>query len=49
MTLPIANRQRHNWVPKKFVGPGIIKIQSTSGANDVDISAGFDIVLIDNK
>ena len=34
--------------PKKFAGPGILKMQVLSGTNDVDISGGFDAVLIDN-
>ena len=33
-------------VPKKMAGPGIVKIQALSGTNDVDLSAGFDGVLI---
>jgi len=35
-------------VPKKFSGPGILKLQATSTANDMDVSGGFDAVLIDN-
>jgi len=34
--------------PKKFVGPGIVKIQGTGSANNLDISAGFDAYLITN-
>lgn len=34
--------------PKKFAGPGILKMQVLSGTNDVDLSGGFDAVLIDN-
>ncbi len=34
--------------PKTFKGPGIIKIQSISGTNNMDVSAGFDTVLRDN-
>lgn len=36
------------YVPKKFVGPGILKVQCTSGTNDMDVSAGFDLLLIGN-
>ena len=35
-------------VPKKFVGPAIIKLQCLSGTNDMDISGGFDALVIDN-
>lgn len=34
--------------PKKFVGPGILKIQIVAGVNNSDVSAGFDIILVDN-
>lgn len=36
------------YTPKKFTGPGIIKIHVHSGVNDVDISAGFDVILVNN-
>ena len=36
------------YVPKAFEGPGILKIQVTSGTNDMDVSAGFDLILVDN-
>ena len=29
-------------------GPGLVKIQSTSGANGADVSAGLDIILVNN-
>ena len=32
----------------KFVGPGIIKMQGIASAADVEGSAGFDIILVDN-
>ena len=31
---------------KKFVGPGIIKLQSVASSNDFDISAGFDLIVV---
>jgi len=36
------------FVPKKFAGPGILKIQCISGTNNMDISSGFDGILVDN-
>jgi len=36
------------YIPKKYVGPGILKIQAISGTNDMDVSAGFDILLVDH-
>lgn len=36
------------YVPKVFAGPGILKIMVSSSLNNMDISAGFDIVLADN-
>ena len=33
-------------LPKTFNGPGILKVRSTSGAANMDISAGFDLVLV---
>lgn len=38
----------HLPIPLKLAGPGIIKIQGIASAADVDGSAGFDIILIDN-
>lgn len=36
------------YVPKIITGPAIIKIQATSGVNSLDISAGFDGIIVDN-
>lgn len=35
-------------IPKVFAGPGILKVQCLSGTANMDISAGFDLCLIDN-
>jgi hypothetical protein len=34
--------------PKVFAGPGVVKLQTTSSANDMEVSGGFDIILVDN-
>lgn len=34
--------------PKQIIGPAIIKATVVSGTNNVDISAGFDLILVDN-
>lgn len=40
---------QHEFTPYNgFAGPGILKIQATSGTNDMDISAGFDAFLVTN-
>jgi hypothetical protein len=36
------------WVPRKFSGPGILKVQATGTLNDLAVSAMFDLILIDN-
>jgi hypothetical protein len=40
---------QHTWNPyNKFTGPGILKLQVSSSANDTHVSGGFDIILVDN-
>jgi len=34
--------------PKKIDGPCIVKVQAVSDTNDMDVSAGFDFVVVDN-
>jgi hypothetical protein len=44
-----SNNMTHCFKPYNTIpGPCIIKIQCTSSANDIDFSAGFDVILIDN-
>jgi len=39
----------HHWNPyKQFPGPGIIKLQGSSDANNTIADAGFDLILVDN-
>ncbi len=35
-------------IPKPFPGPGILKIEALSGTGNMDVSAGFDYILVDN-
>jgi len=40
---------QHSWNPYKgFDGPGIIKLQATADADNTHVSAGFDLILVDN-
>ena len=41
LTIPFA-------MPKVLEGPGILKIQVVSGTANMDVSAGFDLILVDN-
>ena len=34
--------------PKTISGPAIIKVQALSGSNDMDVSAGFNAIVVDN-
>ena len=36
------------YTPKVFAGPGILKVQVVSGTANQDVSAGFDLILVDN-
>lgn len=36
------------WVPRRFPGPGIMKVQATGTANNLAVSAMFDMILVDN-
>ena len=44
-----ANPMRHAYAPlSKFTGPGIIKLRATGGADNLDVSAGFDLILTED-
>lgn len=44
-----SSRFEQNYaIPKTFAGPGILKVQAASNTNNMDISAGFDLYLVDN-
>ena len=36
------------YMSKIFEGPGILKVQVLSGTNEMDVSAGFDLILVNN-
>lgn len=39
----------HPYQPyNRFSGPGVLKLQASGSANNLDISAGFDLILVDN-
>lgn len=43
------NPHIHGYNPyNKFSGPGIFKLQAAASANNTDVSAGFDLILVDN-
>lgn len=35
-------------IPAKIICPAIIKVRAEAGANNLDVSAGFDVVLVEN-
>jgi len=37
------------YIPKLIEGPAIVKVQCLSGTNDMDVSAGFDAVVVNNS
>lgn len=44
-----TNPYWHRFEPyNKFIGPGILKLRTTGNAADLDISGGFDGILVDN-
>lgn len=49
LSIGATSAYRHDFCfPKKFEGPGIIKMQVASSTNDLDVSAGFDVAIVDN-
>jgi hypothetical protein len=48
MSTGTSDGNPHIFYPfKKYSGPGILKLQVVSGANNVDVSGGFDFILVD--
>lgn len=44
-----VNKFSHDFKPHfKISGPAIIKMQTSTSANDTDVSSGFDLILVDN-
>ena len=43
-----ANTQVNFYTPKKITGPAIVKINGIGSVADLDVSAGFDGILVDN-
>lgn len=44
-----SNPSPHPYNPyKKFAGPGIFKLQAAGSADNLDVSAGFDLTLVNN-
>lgn len=44
-----SNPSMHPYNPyKKFAGPGIFKLQAAGSADNLDVSAGFDLTLVNN-
>ena len=49
ITSGTSDGKGHQFNPyKKFEGPGILKMQANGSANNLDVSAGFDLVLVDD-
>jgi hypothetical protein len=49
ISVEVGQDIQHKYDPyNAFVGPGILKIQGTSNANDTLANGGFDLILVDN-